>query len=84
MSTAATLVPPLPGPGPAGVTGVIAGPGFQCVTRWGMPEGTISHKHDNGTWLNAAEDHALALATPGPAGLDAEMTPCMALEDLRI
>jgi len=54
MSTAAAFVPPQPGPGPAGVTGVIAGPGFQCVTRWGMPEGTISHRHDNGTWLNAA------------------------------
>jgi hypothetical protein len=42
----------------------------------------ISYRHDNGAWLNAAEDHALALAVPGPsAGLDVEMTPCMALED---
>ena len=24
----------------------------------------ISHRNDNGAWLNAAEDHALALATP--------------------
>jgi hypothetical protein len=41
---------------------------FQCVTRWGMPEGTISHSHDNGAWLNAAQDHALALATPAQPG----------------
>ena len=32
--------------------------------------------------LNAAEDHALALATPAHfAGMDVAMTPCMALED---
>jgi hypothetical protein len=36
---------------------------FQRVIRWGMPEGMISYRHDNGAWLNAAEDHALALAT---------------------
>ena len=42
----------------------------------------ISYRHDNGSWLNAGEDHVLALAMPGPcAGLDVEMTPCMALED---
>ena len=48
------------------------------------PDGSrcISCRHDNGAWLNAAEDHVLALAMPGPsAGLDGEMTPCMALED---
>ncbi len=28
------------------------------------PKGMISYKNDNGAWLNAAEDHALALATP--------------------
>ena len=33
--------------------------------------------------LNAAEDHALSLRRPS-AGLDVEMTPCMALEDLWI
>ena len=47
------------------------------------PDGSryISYRHDNGAWRNAAEDHALALAMPGPSGLDVEMTPCMALED---
>jgi hypothetical protein len=65
-----------------GVTGVIAGTGFQWVIRWGISEGMISYRHDDGAWLNAAGDHALALATPGPfARMDVEMTPCMALED---
>jgi hypothetical protein len=41
------------------VTGVLAGPGFQCVIRRGMPEDTISYRNDNGAWLNAAEGHAL-------------------------
>jgi hypothetical protein len=31
-----------------GVTGVIAGAGFQCVTRRGIPEDMISYKDDNG------------------------------------
>jgi hypothetical protein len=46
------------------------------------PDGSryISYRHDNGAWLNAAEDHVLAVPGP-PAGLDVEMTPCMALED---
>ena len=39
-------------------------PGFQRVIRWGIPEDMISYRHDNGAWLNTAEDHALALATP--------------------
>jgi hypothetical protein len=43
------------------MTGVIAGTGFQCVIRWGMPKSLISYKYDNGAWLNAAEDRALAL-----------------------
>jgi hypothetical protein len=47
-----------------GVTGVIAGPDFQRVIRWRIPEDMISYRHDNGAWLNTAEDHALALATP--------------------
>jgi hypothetical protein len=67
------------------VTGVIVGTGFQRVIRWGMPEGMISYRHDNGAWLNGAGDHALALATPAHSpGMDVEMTPRMALEDLWI
>ena len=54
MSTAAAFLPPGPGPGPAGVTGVIAGAGFQRVIRRGMPEGMISYRHDDGAWLNVA------------------------------
>ena len=34
------------------MTGVIAGAGFHCVTRRGIPEGMISYKGDNGAWLN--------------------------------
>ena len=48
---------------PAGVTGVIAAPAPVCH-RPGTPGGTISYRHDNGAWLNAAGDHALAAATP--------------------
>ena len=45
----------------------------------------ISHECGNGAWLNAADDHVPALAMPARApGRDAEMTPCMALEDLWI
>jgi hypothetical protein len=55
------------------------------VIRRGMPEGLISYRHNDGAWLNAAEDHAPAVATPAHSpGLDVEMTPCMALEDLWI
>ena len=58
---------------------------FQRVIRWGMPEGMISYRHDDGAWLNAAEDHAPGSGYAGPfAGLDVEMTPCMALEDVWI
>jgi hypothetical protein len=32
---------------PAGMTGVIAGAGFHCVTRRGIPEGMISYKGDD-------------------------------------
>jgi len=72
-------------PAPAGVAGVIAGAGFQCVTRRGMLEGIISYRNDNGAWLNAAGDHAPAVATSAHSpGMDAEMTLCMALEDLWI
>jgi hypothetical protein len=42
----------------------------------------IPHTPDNGTWLNAAEDH-LAMTTPARGGgMDVEMTPGMALEDV--
>jgi hypothetical protein len=45
----------------------------------------ISYRHDDGAWLNTAGDHALALATSARSpGWTPEMTPCMALEDLRI
>ncbi len=45
----------------------------------------ISYRHDDGAWLNAAGDHALALAMSAHSpGMDVEMTPCMALEDLWI
>ena len=44
----------------------------------------IPYRPDNGTWLNAAENH-LALTTPARgAGMDGEMTPGMALEDMWI
>jgi hypothetical protein len=39
-------------------------------------------ENDNGAWLNAAGDHAPGSGYAGPsAGMDVEMTPCMALED---
>src|SRR5260370_941610 len=58
---------------------------FPCVARWGMPRVMISYRHDTGAWLNAAEDHALGSGRSARApGRDAEMTPCMALEDLWI
>jgi hypothetical protein len=45
----------------------------------------IPYRPDNGTWLNAAEDLALALTTLAcGAGMDVEMTPGMALEDVWI
>lgn len=85
MSTTAASCPPRSARDPAGATGVIAGPGLQCVIRCGMPESVISYRYDNGAWLDAADDHALATGYVGPfAGIDLEMTSCMALEDLRI
>ena len=65
-----------------GIGGQQPGPGERAAAG---PDGSgyIPDRDDNGTCLNAAEDHALTRATPGPAaGLDVEMTPCMALEDL--
>ena len=59
--------------------------GFQCVTRWVMPEGMIMCRHDIGAWLNAAEDHPRAgHVKPARRGGTLNMTPCMALEDLWI
>ena len=44
---------------------------------------SIPCRNDNGAWLNAAEDHVPGSGYAGPsAGLDVEMTPCMALEDV--
>ena len=43
----------------------------------------ISYRHDDGSWLNAGGDHGPGYAGPS-AGLDAEMSPCMALEDVWI
>jgi hypothetical protein len=37
---------------------------FSVSSAGECPKGMISYRNDNGTWLNAAEDHALALATP--------------------
>ena len=37
---------------------------FSVSSAGEYPKGMISYRNDNGTWLNAAEDHALALATP--------------------
>ena len=66
---------------------MIVDTGFQCLTRWGMPGGMISYRHDIGAWLNAAEGHAprggLGLARAAlraGRGDDA----LMALEDLWI
>jgi anti-sigma B factor antagonist len=73
---------------PAGVTGVIAGAGFQCVTPLGIPEGMIPYRNDNGAWLNVAGDHAPAAAGPAHSpGMDVEVTPRMAaggLVDLKL
>ena len=46
----------------------------------------ISYRHDIGAWLNAAEDHARALASaePGRAGAGCGDDAVMALEDLWI
>ena len=80
--SAEAFVAPRPGRDPAGVTGVLAGRGFQCVIRGGMPEDTISYRNDNGTWLNTAKSHALAVATPARSPrVDAEITPRTAPED---
>jgi hypothetical protein len=47
--------------------------------------GMISYRHDTGAWLHAGDDHALGSGKVSPrAWRDAEMTPCMALEDLWI
>ena len=68
-----------------GVTGVIAGIGFQRVIRWGIAEGIISYRHDDGAWLNAQRITPWLWLGSGYAGpfarMDVEMTPCMALED---
>ena len=39
-------------------------PGFSVSSAGARPKDMISYRNDNGAWLNAAEDHALALATP--------------------
>jgi hypothetical protein len=51
-----------------------------------MLEGMISYRHDIGAWLNAAQDHARALASaqPGRAGAGCGDDAVMALEDLWI
>ena len=72
MSTAAAFLPPRPGPGPSWGDWRDVGTGFQCVIRWGMPEGMISYRHDDGPWLNAAISGAsVASSLPHPAGLPA-------------
>jgi anti-sigma B factor antagonist len=43
--------------------------GFQCVTRWVMPEGMIMCRHDIGAWLNAAEDHPRPATSSPRAGV---------------
>jgi len=87
MSTAASLGRRGWARDPAGVTGVIGGAGFQCVTRWGTPEGMISYRNDDGAWLNVARDRARAVATSAHSpGMDVAMTPRMAggLVDLKL
>ena len=55
---------------------------FSVSSAGECPKGMISYRNDNGTWVNAAEDHALALATPAHSpGWGVAMTPCVALED---
>jgi len=45
----------------------------------------IPYRPDNGTWLNAAEDPPWPLTTSASGtGMDGEMTPGMALEDVWI
>ena len=71
-STAAAFLPPRPGPGPSWGDWRDVGAGFQCVIRWGMPEGMISYRHNDGPWLNAAISGAsVASSLPHPAGLPA-------------
>ena len=80
MNTAAASCPPRSARDPAGVTGVIVGPGLQCVMCGGMPESIISYRYDNGAWLDAAEDHALAAGYVGhPGGRNAGVE-CVVLE----
>ena len=66
------------------MTGVIADAGFQCVIRRGIPEDTISYRNDNGTWLNRQRNVPAPANSAHFAGMDVEMMPCMALEDVRI
>ena len=67
------------------MAGVIAGPGFQCVTPLGDSRRHNSYKSDNGAWLNAAGITHPVLATPAHSpGMDVAMTPGMALEDVWI
>jgi Helix-turn-helix domain of resolvase len=63
--------PDHPGRGPRSYSGrPRSGSAHHLIAR---TEGSryISYRHDNGAWLNAAEDYVLAPAIPGPsAGLD--------------
>jgi hypothetical protein len=65
--------------GASGLHGSVPDPGAA-----GPGSRYIPYRPDNGTWLKAAEDH-LALTTPAcGTGMDVEMTPGMALEDVWI
>ena len=76
------------GPGPGWGDRVIAGAGFQCVTRRGISEGMISHKGDNGAWLNVTGSRPGCGSVPAHSpGTDAAMTPGSAaggLVDLKL
>ncbi len=55
---------------------MIAGAGFHCVTRRGIPEGMISHQGDDGAWLNVTGITPGCGSVPAhPPGTDAAMTP---------
>ena len=56
--------------GPTTPSLMIAGEVFGVSPRWGIPEGMISYRNDNGTWLDVAGDHAPAVATPGSFARD--------------
>ncbi len=72
---------------PAGLAGEGSpgGRGRRLVGAAGQQRGRglsmISYCHDDGPWLDAAEGHALVLAAPFIRPMDAEMTPCTALEE---